>query len=343
MTSALGEMAQGNYDIVLPGLDRQDELAAMAREVETFKLGLRRQSEAQSAQRSEARRAAEEKRTGEMTTLAQRFKSAVGAVVDAVGKSTHELENVARSLVQEARYSGEQAEIGAQAADVATHNVQSVAAAAEQLTYSVEEIGNQATRSQTVSSHAAREAAATSQRMDELVAAIAHIGGIVEMITGIAQQTNMLALNATIEAARAGEQGRGFAVVAQEVKSLAEQTTRATADVAEQIANVQRASQEASACIGAMTEATEEVNSIASAIATSVDSQGAATREIAHNVQETAAKTDELNRVIEEVRNASRQSGSSAEQVLQSVTGLAGQTQRLRVECEAFLAQVRTA
>ena len=343
MTSAMREMAQGNYDIVLPGLDRQDELAEMAREVEKFKLGLQGSAEAQSAQRAESRKAADETRAGEMRKLAQRFEMAVGAVVEAVGKSTHDLENVARSLVQEARYSGEQADAGAQAAEIASHNVQSVAAAAEQLTYSVEEIGNQASRSQTVSSHAAREAAMTRSRMDELIGAIEHIGGIVAMITGIAQQTNMLALNATIEAARAGEQGRGFAVVAQEVKSLAEQTTRATADVAEQIASVQRASQEASGCIGAMTEATDEVNSIASSIATSVQSQGEATREIAHNVQETAQKTEELNRVIEEVRSASRQSGTSAEQVLKSVTELAGQTQRLRVECEGFLTQVRAA
>ena len=343
MTEAMRKMAQGDYDIALPDLDRADELGEMARAVDAFKIGLRETAQAQSAQRAEQRQAAAQARSCEMLKLAEKFESAIGGVVAAVAQSTHTLENIARSLVQEARYSGEQADIGARAAETASVNVQSVAAAAEQLSYSVEEIGNQASRSHAISSDAAREAETTQGRMNELEAAIEHIGGIVAMITGIAQQTNMLALNATIEAARAGEQGRGFAVVAQEVKSLAEQTTRATADVAGQIASVQRASQEASACIGAMTEATNEVSSIASSIATSVDSQGAATREIAQNAQTTSAKTAELSKVIDEVRLASRQSGDSAEQVLQSVNELARHTKELRGECDSFLAQVRTA
>ncbi len=343
MTSAMGEMARGDYEITLPDIDRADELGDMARAVEEFKVGLRESAQAQSAQRAEQRRAAAQARSGEMLSLARKFESAIGGVVTAVTQSTHSLENIARSLVQEARYSGEQADIGATAAETASRNVQSVAAAAEQMTYSVEEIGAQASRSHAISSDAEREAETSRARMGDLAGAIEHIGGIVAMITGIAQQTNMLALNATIEAARAGEQGRGFAVVAQEVKSLAAQTTRATADVAEQIASVQRASQEASACIGAMTEATHEVSAIASSIAASVGSQGEATREIAQNAQETSARTDELNKVIEEVRAASRQSGNSAEQVLRSVTELAGHTEKLRGECDLFLAQVRSA
>ncbi|MBB4196639.1 hypothetical protein CCR94_20380 [Rhodoblastus sphagnicola] len=343
MTGALRRMAQGHYDAALPGLQNADELGAMAREVEAFKQSLEESNRAASAQRAEARREAAQARSGDMRALAERFEAAVGGVVGAVAGAAHQLETVARSLAKEAGYTGEQAEIGARAADTAASNIRSVAAAAEQLAHSVEEIGGQANRSRGVSSNAETEADKTHGRMEELSGAIQHIGGIVELITSIAQQTNMLALNATIEAARAGEMGRGFAVVAQEVKSLAEQTTRATAEIADQIGNVQRASQEAAGCIGAMTEASHEVNSIASAIAASVTSQGEATREIAQNVHESAARTAELTKVMDEVRNASRQSGASANQVLDSVMGLSRHTQKLREECDAFLAQVRAA
>jgi methyl-accepting chemotaxis protein len=343
LASGLDAMGNGKFDIALPGLELDDELGEMARSVEAIKLGLRGAAERQSQERAARREVAERARTEAMGALARNFETAVGGVVEGVTAAAGRLENLARALVQEARFSGEQAESGAKSAETAAQNVISVASAAEELSFSAAEIGASATRSRDLSEQAALEAEATRARMEELAGAIDHIGGIVATIAGIAEQTNMLALNATIEAARAGEQGRGFAVVAQEVKSLAEQTSRATSDVAEKIGHIQRASQEASGCIGDMAGATREVNAIASNIATSVESQVAATREIASNVHDASDRTRELAGVIEEVRAASRQSGDSAEQVLDSVTGLARQTDALRRECDSFLARVRTA
>ncbi len=339
----LDAMAQGKFDIVLPGLELDDELGEMARSVEAIKLGLRGAAERQSQERAARREVAERSRKEAMGALAQNFETAVGGVVEGVTAAAGRLENLARALVQEARFSDEQAETGARSAETASQNVISVASAAEELNFSAAEIGASATRSRDLSEQAAQEAEATRARMNDLAGAIDHIGGIVATIAGIAEQTNMLALNATIEAARAGEQGRGFAVVAQEVKSLAEQTSRATSDVADRIAHIQRASQEANACIDDMVEATREVSSIAVNIATSVDSQGEATREIARNVHDASDRTKELAKAIEEVRAASRQSGDSAEGVLDSVTDLARQTDALRRECDSFLARVRAA
>ena len=308
LTSSLDAMARGDFDTVLPGLDSRDELGDMARSVEAIKLGLRSAADEQERDRAARRDAAERSRKEAMGALARNFETAVGGVVEGVTAAARRLENLARELVQEARYSGEQAEAGANSAETASQNVLSVASAAEELSFSVTEIGASATRSRSLTQQAARDAETTRARMEDLAGAIDHIGGIVAMIAGVA-----------------------------------EQTSRATSDVAEKIAHIQRASQEANASIRGMAEATREVSSIAISIAGSVETQGEATREIARNVHDASDRTGELAKVIEEVRAASRQSGDSAEGVLQSVTDLARQTDALRRECDAFLARVRTA
>ena len=229
----------------------------------------------------------------------------------------------------------------ASAAIQATANVQTVAAAAEQLSASIAEIGRQVADAASVSRTAAEETGRTNTMVQGLTQAADRIGEVVMLINDIAAQTNLLALNATIEAARAGEAGKGFAVVAGEVKGLATQTARATEEISAQIATVQEETRRAVEAIRKIGGVIDHVREISAGIAASIEEQGAATAEIARNVQQAAAGTQDVSTNISGVTQSVSSSGEAAGLVLASAGELARTSHLLRDRLSGFLADIR--
>jgi methyl-accepting chemotaxis protein len=343
MCKAMRELAGGNFDVVLPGLGRKDELGEMAGAVEEFKLQAIAKAEREAAAHEEQNRAASAARRAELIRFADQFEAAVGSIVSNVSTSATQLEQSAGLLTRTAETTQTLSGQVTGASEEAATNIQSVASATEELSASVGEIGRRVHESNKIAEAAVVQAQQTDERIGKLSRAAQQIGDVVKLITAIAEQTNLLALNATIEAARAGDAGRGFAVVASEVKSLASQTAKATDEISNHIAGMQQATEESVAAIKEIGTTIGQISTISSSIAGAVEQQGAATHEIARNVQNVAAGTQEAAANILKVDRGATETGSASEQVLSSARSLSGESARLRAELDRFMANIRAA
>jgi methyl-accepting chemotaxis protein len=342
MTNAMTGLADGNLEVEVPGVGRHDEIGAMAASVLVFKGNMIEANRLRAEQDALKQQAEAEKRAA-MHKMADDFEAGVKGVVALVASASAELRGTAQSLSGTAEETQRQSTSVAAASEQASMNVTTVASAAEEMSASIGEIARQVAVSADIGAQAVQDADRANTRVQALVEAAQKIGDVVKLISDITAQTNLLALNATIEAARAGEAGKGFAVVASEVKTLANQTAKATEEIAEQIRMIQTATGDSVKAIEEIGLTIGRVSEIATSISAAIEQQGAATKEIAANVQQASAGTRVVSANIVSINQATAETGAAASQVLSAATELSQHSATLHAHVDDFIATIRAA
>ncbi len=341
MTRAMETLSKGDTSVVIPAQGRTDEVGEMASAMNVFHANLIRQHELEAAQKQADE--AQRQRASRIESLTNAFDLAASEMVHLVASAATQLQSTAGSMSSTATQTSHQATTVAAASEEASVNVQTVAAAAEELSSSIHEIGRQVAHSSEISRNAVGQASEAGDAVNQLAGTVQRIGEVVNLINDIAAQTNLLALNATIEAARAGEAGKGFAVVANEVKTLANQTAKATDEIGQQITAIQDQTRRVVETIGNIVKVIEEIGHISEDVADGVSAQSAATSEIARNVEQAAAGTAEVSSNVVQVQAAADETGMASREVLDASQSLALQSTNLKGTIDQFLHNVRTA
>jgi len=341
LTDVMLRLAHKDYSGDIPGSGRADEIGQMANTVMVFKNGMiendRLQEEAQKKQEAELERGRK------LQTLTQDFDAEVSEMMATLAAAATELQGTATSLTTLAEGSSDRAVAAAQTSQVTSANVQTVATAGTELSASIAEISRQVASSNDLARRARDEAEESNSAVEALVEDATKIGEVITLIRDIADQTNLLALNATIESARAGEAGKGFAVVAQEVKSLANETSKATEDIENQVARIQQRTSTAVEAIRSIGQRIVEMEGVISTVAAAVEEQDAATREISAKVEEVSMAADEMAQSMSAVKDSAEQTGESSGDVLTTSEELSKQAEKLKAAVDNFLTSVRAA
>ena len=340
MTQVMTRLAAGDTDVGIPASKHRDEIGDMARAVQVFKDNAIEAEHLRKAQVQDRARSEHEKADA-LQSMADHFEATVKAKVAEVAVSTAAIGRTANAMAEHSEHSGGHSITVGNSARDTNERAAIVSAATRQLAASVNEIAQQVGHSSGIARKAVEDVNATSCHMDELSQAVQSIGEIVKLINDIAAQTNLLALNATIEAARAGEAGKGFAVVATEVKNLANQTAKATDEIAQQVGAVQNSTREMITSIQEVADTIRTIDQVSSAIAGAVQEQEAATQEIASNINEVAHEAMEVSANVTALAQASTKSSAGTVRVIWSAKSLTQVVQSLDEEVERFLEKVR--
>ncbi|MBR0841504.1 HAMP domain-containing protein [Bradyrhizobium liaoningense] len=340
ITATIKQVADGAEDVVVPHSDRADEIGALARAIQVFQeaMGRNRNLASQVSQDSAAR----EQRARHIEQSVEAFREAIGAIMRGLGDNASVMRETAQTITRVTADANSRAGTAANATEQASHNVTAVASAAEELSASVEEIGRQVKQSAGAVEQTGQRTEKSISEIESLAAATQRIDGVLSLIQAIAEQTNLLALNATIEAARAGDAGRGFAVVAHEVKALAGQTAKATAEIGENVSMIQASTRNAVDAVREIGGAVREINEVTSAIAGAIGQQDQATREISSNAQSAAQGNETLVANITSLRDAIGETDTAAASVLTAASSLTETADTLSREVEKFFRNLRS-
>ena len=341
MRDAMLKVAAGDLSVETGYAARQDEIGGLATALETFKQQAADKRKIEEQERE--RNAGSAARQRAVDAYVAEFEGTMRQTLQQLGDASGEMRKTSTGLSTVSRQTNSRVEVAQKASGEASMSVESVASAAEELSASINDISQQAAHAAGIASRAVDQARETDGTVQGLAKSAGRIGEVVGLINTIAAQTNLLALNATIEAARAGEAGRGFAVVASEVKSLASQTAKATDEISEQIADIQKVAGEAIDAIKGIGSIIGEVNEVATAIAAAVQEQGAATQEITRSTQYAAQGTKNVSENITGVKTDADAAAAAAENVKGASETLETQSQNLGHQVTDFLGKIRAA
>ena len=339
ITSTIKRVAGGEENVEVPHANRTDEIGALAQAIKIFQEAMDRNRNLNSQVLQDSR--ARDERAHHIETSVEAFQQAIGAVLRAVNDNAVSMRDTAEKIASVAFTANGRAAAASDATEQAANNVSAVASAAEELSASVQEIGRQVRQSAGAVEQAGQRTDKSVAEIEGLAAATQRIDGVLTLIQAIAEQTNLLALNATIEAARAGEAGRGFAVVAHEVKALAGQTAKATAEIGQNVGLIQTSTKNSVDAVREIGNAVREINEVTSIIAGAVGEQDEATREISVNAQAAAQGNETLVMNISSLSEAMGQTSTAAESVLSASSELTATAETLSREVEQFFRNLR--